>query len=755
MSTYPSSRYFVPALLCMLLIACGPADKGQSRSGEPAATHAAMIQLLAEARSSFHDVNNSFAAEVQLHMFDSLLRVNTDPSQQFSLMYYKALTYIQLGQEQPAIDILEQLVGPAQSNPEMSKALRSKLAMAYLRMGERQNCLANHSAETCIFPLKGGGIHIDQSPARKAIELFAGLLKEDPSDLNAHWLLNIAYMAVGEYPGSVPKQYLIRGLDRPSEMAVVPFVDIAPQLRINVENMSGGAIVDDFDNDGLLDIVTSSWHIDKHMSYFHNNGDGSFADWSKESGLTDITGGLHIVQTDYNNDGLLDIYVLRGAWLGAVGKAYGEQPNSLLRNNGDGSFTDVTTEAGLVCKYPGQAAVWRDFNNDGWLDMFIGYESVDEARIYPCQLYINNKNGTFTDVGEQAGLAISTFVKGVTAGDFDNDGLTDIYVSSLTSKNFLYRNKGLQGGVPVFEDVTDRSGMGGEVYATFGTWFWDYDNDGWLDILVNNYEFNTPLSLVAAKEALEGSQGMAGKTLLYHNNGDGTFANVTRQAGLDKLAFAMGCNFGDYNNDGWLDFYLGTGNPNYESLIPNKFFHNAGGKRFVDITAAARVGNLQKGHSVSFADIDNNGVQDIFIQMGGAYEGDSFFNSLYYNEGQNNNSWISLCLKGVKSNKVAVGARITIWITENGVRRRIFREVNSGASFGASTLRREIGLGQAVVIDELIVEWPVSGEIQRWTNVAPRRFLEITEGNERLRELPVRQISFAKAFEGIPMCSGN
>jgi hypothetical protein len=240
---------------------------------------------------------------------------------------------------------------------------------------------------------------------------------------------------------------------------------------------------------------------------------------------------------------------------------------------------------------------------------------------------------------------------------------------------------------------------------------------------------------------------------LYHNNHDGTFTEVTDEMGLNKPVFAMGANFGDIDNDGWQDMYLGTGNPDFSSLVPNRLFKNIGGKGFKDITVASRTGNLQKGHGVSFADIDNDGDQDIFLRSGGAYEPDGFFNSLYLNEGQDTlNNWISVLLKGTKANRAAIGAFIQVRFTENGVSRSVYMDVNSGGSFGCNPMRKEIGIGRAKMIDELVIRWPGSGTEQVFRNVAPRQFLTIEEGSDRLVNANIKPLKLQlQDKKGMPM----
>jgi hypothetical protein len=216
----------------------------------------------------------------------------------------------------------------------------------------------------------------------------------------------------------------------------------------------------------------------------------------------------------------------------------------------------------------------------------------------------------------------------------------------------------------------------------------------------------------------------------------------------------MGANFEDIDNDGWLDMYLGTGDPSYRSLIPNRMFKNIGGKFFSDITHSARVGNLQKGHGVAFADVDNDGDQDLFIETGGAYPGDAYYNSFYVNPGQNDNNWISILLEGVQSNRSAIGTHIEVRFTEEGVHRSVFRDVNSGGSFGASSLRKTIGIGKATVIDELIIRWPTTGKEQVFKKLTPRQFLRIKEDSDRPEKMDLRALRFDKQPPG-PMKMGT
>ncbi|MBK5271318.1 MAG: VCBS repeat-containing protein, partial [Bacteroidia bacterium] len=625
-----------------------------------------MIDLLRKAAQYENNPQNPFSPEAVIKFSDSVINTSSSEQAIFGASMNKANALLQLGNEQEAIDAFEKLlkkISPLDFEKRMH--VMKDLAVSYMRLGERTNCINNHGAESCLFPISPAGVHMDKTGSEKAIELYKEILRDNPSDLESRWLLNIAYMTVGGYPDQVPPGLLLNITDDDSLHTIKPFRDVAANIGLNLKDMAGGSIVDDFNNDNYPDIVLSSWGLKEPMHYCRNNQDGTFTNVSDSSWLGNLTGGLNIMQTDYNNDGFKDIFVLRGAWR----MQFGASPNSLLRNNGDGTFTDVTKESGLLSFHPTQTATWADFNNDGWLDVFIGNETSTIGGTHPCELYINNKDGTFTEQATLAGCAVTEFVKGVISGDYDNDGLTDIFISVLSGKRILLKNVTGKNGPVRFADATVQSGLNSNIAGGFGTWFFDYDNDGWLDLLVCGYEFYEPLAYYAAAEAIHAPIGNAGKVFLFRNKHDGTFEDVSVASGLTKIAFAMGCNFGDIDNDGYLDFYLGTGNPPFKSLVPNKLFKNIEGKRFLDVTTSARVGNLQKGHGVSFADLDNDGNEDIYINMGGAYVGDSYENSLYLNPGQNNHHWVNLVLEGTVSNKAAIGAKIKVTFKENNVER--------------------------------------------------------------------------------------
>jgi hypothetical protein len=388
--------------------------------------------------------------------------------------------------------------------------------------------------------------------------------------------------------------------------------------------------------------------------------------------------------------------------------------------------------------------VWFDFNNDGWLDLFIGNESTPDD-VHPCELYRNNGDGTFTECASSAGVANIGFVKAVVSGDFDNDTWPDLFLSRKGMPNVLYRNEGPRdsdGGIKSdwkFTDVAQAAGVT-EPIVSFPAWFWDYDNDGWLDIFVAGYHIEH-VGDVAADYL--GFPHSAERARLYRNNRDGTFTDATRKAGLYKVLHAMGSNFGDLDNDGFLDFYAGTGDPDLATLIPNRMFRNNGGQSFQEVTTAGGFGHLQKGHGVSFGDIDNDGDQDIFEVMGGAYAGDKAYSVLYENPG-NTNRWIVLKLEGVRSNRSAIGARVKVSLTAPSGSREIHRTVGSGGSFGCNPLRQEIGLGDSTQIAAVEVFWPVSGKKQTFGGLEAGRTYHIREGSPDPTVVPMRSFKFSR-----------
>jgi len=607
------------------------------------------------------------------------------------------------------------------------------LGIIQLRRAEVQNCVQRHNADCCIFPLRGDGIHSLREPALRARDAYLAALAREPGDLADRWLLNVVAMALGEWPDGVPAAYVIPPSAFASGYDVGRFPDIAPALGLDFFDLCGGAILEDFDGDGRLDVVASTYDPRGPLHYFRNRGDGSFEDRSRTSHLDRQLGGLNCLAADYDGDGRRDLLVLRGAWLHDDGQIR----NSLLRNEPDGTFTDVTREAGVALPAcPTQAATWGDFDLDGDLDLYVGNESRRETGPaggdYPSQLF-RNDGGRFTDVAAAAGVTNDRYAKGVTAGDYDGDGDLDLYVSN-TGPNRLYRN---DGGMR-FTDVAAAAGVVAPTGRSFATWFFDFDNDGRLDLFVAAYA--ATLEQIAAAAL---GQPRGGETArLYRNRGDGTFDDVSRRVGLDGIYLPMGANFGDLDNDGFLDIYLGTGEPDYRTLVPNVMLRNDGGRRLQDVTESGGFGHLQKGHGIAFGDLDDDGDQDIYHQLGGFYPGDRFRNALFQNPGHGNR-FLILELEGTTSNRDAMGARIRVVVEGDDAVREIHRAAGSVSSFGGSPRRQEIGLGAATRIRSLEIAWPASGLRNTIDDPPLDARIRVVEGEPSFERLELRPIRWA------------
>ncbi len=681
---------------------------------------------------------NPWFGRQQIAELQNQLAASSVPEREEVLLRFRlADELLRVGRTQEAIDQCEKAIALANGHRiRLPDDYQARLGLAYMRLAEETNCIELHNRDCCVFPLAGSGLHQVTGPAEQAKRYFLSHLESQPDDLKRQWLLNIAAMALGQYPEAVPESFRIPPESLESEADIGRFVNIAFESGVDRFNLCGGAIAEDFDNDGLIDIVTSSFDPTEPLAMFRNNGLGQFDDVSISARLDDQLGGLNCIAGDYDNDGDMDILVLRGAWLMDDGKIR----NSLLQNDGKGVFVDVTKAAGLANnQFPTQAATWGDFDNDGLLDLYIGNESRPNALAnFPSELYRNNGDGTFTDIARMSGVANDRYCKGVTAGDYDNDGDLDLYVSNI-GRNRLYQNQ----GNGTFRDVADEAGVIEPSRRSFATWFFDYDNDGWLDLFVTAYEAD--VSDIAADYMGKPHQGASPK--LYRNNQDGTFSDVTAATGLDHPSLPMGANFGDLDNDGWLDIFLTTGDPDYATLTPSVMLRNDVGQQFQNVTTSGGFGHLQKGHGVAFADFDHDGDQDIYNQLGGFYPGDKFRNALYRNPGHDHR-FVTIKLVGSQSNRLGYGARIKVVADGPEGRVELHRAVGSVSSFGGSTSRQEIGLGSADRIERLEIDWPTSGVKQVFEDVPIDSLIQITEGRQTIETLPLQRFQLGENTTG-------
>ncbi len=506
-----------------------------------------------------------------------------------------------------------------------------------------------------------------------------------------------------------------------------------------LETTGCGAAFIDYDNDGWIDIfLVNGARIDSSSSeknsnrLLRNNRDGTFTDITHQAGLTRYGWGQGVCVGDYDNDGYDDLFV-----------TYWGQ-NVLYHNNGDGTFTDVTEKAGLLLKgrHWGSGCAFLDYNKDGHLDLFVsnyiefdlataplpgtgscvfqgmpincGPQGLPRAKSH---LYHNNGDGTFVDVTEKSGIskAPASYGLGVLVADFDNDSWPDIYVANDSEMSFMFWNNGdgtfteggLESGVATSRDGRNQSGMG----VSAG----DYDCDGWLDVFKTNFSDDLPN--------------------LYHNDGKRSFEDSTHSAGIGTHSqlLGWGAGFFDANNDGWPDILYVNGHvyPEIDGIHNGThykqqkvLYENVGGGKFRDVSAVAGSGitNPISARACAFGDFDNDGLIDVLVNPINAVP------QLLHCTSHAGNNWITLKLVGTKSNRTAIGARVTC---TTGAHRQI-DEVRSGGSFySQSDLRIHFGLGKATRIDAIEIHWP-SDHVDRFIDVPVNEIFKCLEGNPKL-----------------------
>ena len=606
-----------------------------------------------------------------------------------------------------------------------------QLGLAEFRLGEAdkaaerfENIIQNYRRHSGAYYYLGV-YHLRHGAPEKAVENFKESLRLKPRDPETLWNLWTAYSQLGGYPEELPEEFKIqrewkqegrveaegKGGSPVFQSSNLPsksqFTDIAPGLKMDKVDGGRGSAWGDYDNDGDLDIVAVGTY--QPHALFRNNGDGTFTNTANEAGIADPRGGWGSLFADYDNDGYLDLYITRGGWSGA-------SENTLYHNNGDGTFTDVTHTAGVADPQSSFCAAWADYDNDGYLDLYIADGVIGDGAANV--LYRNNGDGTFTNTAETAGVADTGNSLGTAWGDYDKDGHIDLHVVNYGQSNVLYRNN----GDGTFTDVTPTIGMNLPVTDAFVTFFLDVDNDADLDIFISN---SGSFQAFIAGQITGSAPHDGDRQVLYRNNGDGTFTDVTRESGLYHAYGAMGANFGDINSDGYLDIYLATGAPQMGRLERDALFRNNGDGTFTDATATLGLGNIGKGHGVTFGDVDDDGDIDVYVPVGGAFIGDQWHNLFYRNNGTGNN-WLTLKLVGTKSNRDGIGAKVTLRMGD-GI---IYREVSGGCGFGSTnSLSLEIGLGTHTKVDTLEIVWS-SGQIDTHRNLSVNQRLVVTEGED-------------------------
>lgn len=696
----------VPGIACLALLLFLPGYLSTDLSGSVGPVED-YLRVLTETDSK----NNKFLNRQRAEIFEIGYRTATTKGDRFRLFHQSADELIKAGEIDKGLRRIDSLLTalPTEGREQIldvEQALRWSQMVGGLRLGEQENCIAHHSLDSCLFPITAGGVHQQTRGMQLAIDNLDWMLRRSPERLDVRWLRNLTSMALGQWPQGVPERFRLDAQLFTSPTDVGRFPDVASKVGIATAGLAGGASLEDFNGDGHLDLFVSSWGPTDPVHYFENDGNGHFIDKTEAMGLTPITGGLNITHADYDNDGDADLLILRGAWLGVAG----HHPNTLLRNDG-ATFTDVTVSSGILSYHPTQTADWGDYDGDGDLDLYIGNETGTK-KPHPCELFENRGDGTFVEVAEEVGLDHIAYVKGVAWGDIDNDGDLDLYLSTMGSPNVLFENLGSaeDDGRPRFRNITEQAGVGAPILS-FPTWFWDYDQDGQLDILAGSYGSFEESMLQGVVADYLGDPTDDEGLRLYRNLGGGRFEDVSAKTGIQKTVLPMGANFGDIDGDGWLDAYFGTGQPDLSTLVPNRMFRNAAGQRFEEVTTSGGFGHLQKGHGIAFGDIDHDGDQDIFATMGGAYQGDGYANVLFENPGHGHH-WLTLRLVGTTSSRDARHARVEIEVkTEEGTR-TLHRVVGTGGSFGASSSQLEVGLANATEVIAVTVDWPTTKPIR-------------------------------------------
>lgn len=614
---------------------------------------------------------------------------------------------------------------PATFSESDRREVLQRLGLAWFRMGERRNCMARHSSESCIFPLQGAALHVETRGAANAAAVMSKLLERDPDDHQARWLLNLAHQALGT-PGEVPEELRFPRARLASEAPFRRFVDVARDLHLAPLGRAGSVVADEFTGDGRLDLMTCSFDTGAPLALYAGLEGGGFEELGARAGLARQLGGSNLVQGDVDGDGRLDVLVLRGSELATLGK----WPCSLLRQSEPGVFEDVTEAAGLGVAAPSESAAFADLDADGDLDLCIAYQTQRDAQgpFFPSRLYQNDGRGRFTDVTSASGIDNPGYCMAAVFGDFDGDGLPDLYLSNQFTPGRLYRNLGELR----FEDVTQRAGVAGPLTGSRAAFAFDPDQDGDLDLFVAHHDHDAQGAI--ARWLWDGT--IEGDTLrLFQNDGAGRFTDATAGFGLRRVCAAMGAAAGDVDGDGRPDVFLSTGSEDLAALYPKVLLWNRGGTRFLDVSEAAGIGHLQKGSGTALADLDDDGDRDLYLVLGGRHLDDGFGDVLFENPGFDAR-WLRLELEGGPSNRFGLGARVRVRVKEEDAERDVYDHVWPASSLGGSPLRRELGLGQAESVVELEVRWPgPKGKVQRFVDVPLDAHLRVRESSEAFERI--------------------
>lgn len=455
----------------------------------------------------------------------------------------------------------------------------------------------------------------------------------------------------------------------------------------------------DFNNDGLLDLYLPTAGTTPNKLY-KNNGDGTFTEVAALVGLNDLTNTITSAWADFDNDGDLDL--LTTATAGAT-KLW---RNNLIPNN-DTTFTDITASAGITMT-GAQMPAWADYNLDGYLDF---YSPISNSSTSPDALYRNNRNGTFTNVADSAGVnhqVSGVLEQGVHWGDENKDGYPDLFIGNLQTggPSFFHRNN----GNGTFSEIAATLGFQG---AARGSHWVDYNNDGLWDFSVAGYAGGT--TPVPVK--------------LYRNNGNGTFTDVATSSGMSDAVISWGVTWADYNNDGYEDCFVTVSGQSTTCLL----YKNNGNGTFTNVTSEAGLSGLVQ-LSAAWGDYDRDGDMDLYTS-GSTTAG----NHLYRNNGDTTKKWLEVRLVGTSANRNGVGAQIEVYAGTL----RMMREVSTAVGYRSQNMMNaHFGLGSHAVADSIVIRWPDTASSRRRSvvrNVSSNQLITIEQApvvHVRERELP-------------------
>ena len=597
------------------------------------------------------------------------------------------------------------------SNPDDS-VTRAELGRTYIKCGLYDEAVqeldeaAKDPSSRAVAMHEAAVAHYRAGRFEAAAKAAVESMKSDPANERCRsWLWLSVQSLGGNYPDFVPVEFRmeVKTGHNPTRLR---YEDISAKIGLDKTSAGRGTAIFDYNNDGHLDVMIAAAHGGANL--YRNNGDRTFTDVSIESGLDGCVNGFAITAGDYDNDGNVDLFVTRLGFYGGLGTLY--------HNNGDGTFTDVTEKAGVKTWGPAFTACWVDYDCDGRLDLFVANNlgGLFDRHIQN-RLFHNNGDGTFTEVAAAAGISAGAPTIGSCWGDYNNDGYPDLFISSGLGKPQLFRNN--RDGT--FTDVSVEAGLSDYIIGST-CFFCDYDNDGWLDIV--QFAWSDHEDVVHTMRNGE-APSTAKVSRVLHNNRDGTFSLRTREIGLVEGWGTMSGNFADLNNDGRLDILLGNGSPRMDRVEPLILLENDNGI-FHNTTFTAGLPFVGKSHGTNAGDLFGDGRMSIIVAAGGAYPGDLLTSTVYYpNELLGN--YLNVRLTGTKSNRSAIGARITLHA--NGGQQ--MREVSGGTNFGCLPFEQHFGLAKLDRVDSLEVRWP-SGLTQRFENPPVNDSIRITEGKD-------------------------